>query len=196
MSKPIASDDKRWKYGELEIDDILDAAASIVRSKGIEALTMRGLAKELGISAMSAYHYVSDKKHLHSLLSDRVLSTIQIPQNASWREQIRATYISIYHKCTEYPGLLLVSQSFHAESDGGRISSELIDILDNTGIEAKEVRSWVMTVTHHLMGFVQWEWMMRESEAYNKPRGFLGHYTRGLDFLLDGLEAKISSSDQ
>lgn len=192
MTKPQKQDDKRWKYGELAIDDILDAAASIIRQKGVGALTMRGLAKELSISPMSAYHYVTDKNHLLKLLIDRMLMFTQVPEEGVWRERIRSTYINTYKHCTVHPGLMVESQSYYGVGEGGRITKEVVAVLREAGFGKNEVNAWVMAVTHYLMGFVQWEWTMRESQKDGKKIGFLGHYKRGLDVLLDGLEAKES----
>jgi AcrR family transcriptional regulator len=45
-------------------DEILSAALAIVDAEGFAALSMRRLARELGVEAMSIYHHVRDKRAL------------------------------------------------------------------------------------------------------------------------------------
>lgn len=60
----------------LERDDILDCALRIVQKEGREAVSMRRLARELGVTPMALYHHVPDKPALMSALVDRVWATI------------------------------------------------------------------------------------------------------------------------
>jgi AcrR family transcriptional regulator len=74
----------------LEIDEIVDAALALADAEGLEAVTMRRLADELGVGTMTLYHYLRDKDHLAELVSDRVLSEVLIPGEvpSDWREAL------------------------------------------------------------------------------------------------------------
>ncbi|HEX4223658.1 MAG TPA: helix-turn-helix domain-containing protein [Pseudonocardiaceae bacterium] len=50
--------------------DIVTAASRIIEEQGIEALTMRALARDVGTTAMALYHHVADKNELLRLLLD------------------------------------------------------------------------------------------------------------------------------
>lgn len=52
---------------------ITDAAWGLYRDGGLEALTMRNISSRLGISAMTPYHYFSDKNELLTDLWQHVL---------------------------------------------------------------------------------------------------------------------------
>lgn len=60
----------------LERDEILERALQIVDREGRDELSMRRLAKELGVTPMALYHYVRDKKSLMSALVDKVWAEI------------------------------------------------------------------------------------------------------------------------
>jgi AcrR family transcriptional regulator len=185
---------KRWNYGELEIDDILDAAARIVRHHGVQALTMRGLANELGISAMSAYHYVSDKRQLLQLLVDRMLLPIRMPSGQSWRERIRKIYVIAYQQNIKYPGLLIQAhQHYRRGGEGARVTAEITSVLENAGFDHDVVQAWELAITHYLIGFVQWEVSLREHKTLSTEQ-FLKHFEEGLDIALDGLEKRRSKN--
>ena len=59
---------------------VVDAARLIVERDGIDALTMRRVAQELGSSAMAIYRHVRDKDELLVLLLDRLAAELPRPQ--------------------------------------------------------------------------------------------------------------------
>jgi AcrR family transcriptional regulator len=62
----------------LERDEILDRAMQIVRTDGLEALSMRRLAADLGVTPMALYHHITDKRELIELLIVRVWGEINM----------------------------------------------------------------------------------------------------------------------
>ena len=81
---------------------MLRAAIKIADSSGIESLTMRRLAEELGAEAMSLYYYVASKEDLLDGIADAVVaeindavSTIDVPSaGASWKTAVRRRILS------------------------------------------------------------------------------------------------------
>ncbi|MBW9210175.1 TetR/AcrR family transcriptional regulator [Mumia sp. zg.B21] len=68
----------------------LSAALAVADSEGIEAVTMRRLARELGIEAASLYHHVHGKEEILDGLVEAISSKIELPQpTADWRRSIR-----------------------------------------------------------------------------------------------------------
>lgn len=63
----------------------LDAAVALADAEGIGAVTMRRLAQELGVEAMSLYHHVSGKDDILDGMVDAVFAEIEIPDDTEWR---------------------------------------------------------------------------------------------------------------
>lgn len=59
---------------------VVSAAATIVAGEGIDALTMRRVADQLGSSPMSIYRHVRDKDQLLVLLLDRLAAEVPRPK--------------------------------------------------------------------------------------------------------------------
>jgi len=59
---------------------IVTAALGMVDREGLERLSIRRLAAELGSSPMSLYHYVRDKSALYDLILEAVLQEIDIAE--------------------------------------------------------------------------------------------------------------------
>ena len=58
---------------------MLRAAIALADERGVEALTMRKLAKELGVEAMSLYNHVANKDDLLDGMVDIVFGEIEPP---------------------------------------------------------------------------------------------------------------------
>src|SRR5215831_14626749 len=60
----------------LTLEDIASAALTVADRDGLEALTMRSVADEVGMGTMSIYRYVTDREHLERLVVDHVLREV------------------------------------------------------------------------------------------------------------------------
>ncbi|MFJ2787789.1 MULTISPECIES: TetR/AcrR family transcriptional regulator [unclassified Streptomyces] len=72
--------------------DVVDAAVRIADGDGIEAVSMRRVAAELGCGTMSLYNYVPRKEDLHELMVDAVSGEYELPEEPSgdWRADMTA----------------------------------------------------------------------------------------------------------
>jgi AcrR family transcriptional regulator len=71
-------------------DRALERALAVADAEGLEAVTMRRLARELGVEAASLYHHVSGKDEVLDGLVDMVSAQIELPSgSAGWRPAIR-----------------------------------------------------------------------------------------------------------
>lgn len=71
----------------VNLERTLEIALAVADSDGIEAVTMRRLARELGVEAASLYHHVSGKDQILDGLVDIVSAEIELPKSsADWRE--------------------------------------------------------------------------------------------------------------
>ena len=79
----------------LSKERVLQAAVALAQREGIEALTMRRLADELGAGAMSLYHYVPNKEELLAAMIDVVFGEIELPPtDLEWRAAMRRRALS------------------------------------------------------------------------------------------------------
>jgi AcrR family transcriptional regulator len=77
----------------LDREAVVDAALRVLDAEGLDAVTIRRVAHELGTSGTALYTYVHDKDELIDLLLDRVIGEIDvslIPADLPWPEQVRA----------------------------------------------------------------------------------------------------------
>lgn len=92
---------KKNQRTPLSKDRIVAAAIGFADEHGIEQLSMRKLATELGAGAMSLYNHVADKHELLAAMVDVVISEIEMPPAVdgaadpkAWRAAMRASAMS------------------------------------------------------------------------------------------------------
>jgi AcrR family transcriptional regulator len=79
----------------LSKERVLRTAVAFADRDGIESLSMRKLADELGAGAMSLYHYVRNKEELIDGMVDIVFSEIEPPStDVDWKAAMRRRAIS------------------------------------------------------------------------------------------------------
>jgi AcrR family transcriptional regulator len=92
MSRPESVTEPRARLSK---ERVLRAAVALAARDGIESLTMRRLADELGAGAMSLYHYVPTKEQLLDGMVDIVFSEIELPStDDDWKTAMRKRAIS------------------------------------------------------------------------------------------------------
>ncbi|MFD3542876.1 TetR/AcrR family transcriptional regulator [Streptomyces sp. NPDC058662] len=73
----------------LTLPKIVEAAVTLAAGEGMDAVSMGRVAKELGVSTMSLYRYVTAKEELYILMADAGVGTPPDPsagEGAGWRE--------------------------------------------------------------------------------------------------------------
>ncbi|MFI5764624.1 TetR/AcrR family transcriptional regulator [Streptomyces sp. NPDC051563] len=71
----------------LTLARIVEAAVALAAAEGMDAVSMGRVAKELGVSTMSLYRYVTAKEELYILMADAGVGTPPEPSGVSgWRE--------------------------------------------------------------------------------------------------------------
>ena len=80
---------------QLSEELVLRTAVTLADRHGIEWLSMRKLAEELGVSAMSPYYYVPNKDRLIDRMVDIVFSEIEPPSpELDWKTAMRRRAVS------------------------------------------------------------------------------------------------------
>ena len=86
---------ERAPRGTLTRDRVVDAALSLADEQGLDALTMRALARRLDVKPMAIYHHVAGKDAILDLVVDRVFAEIDLPvPGRPWRPEIRRRALS------------------------------------------------------------------------------------------------------
>jgi AcrR family transcriptional regulator len=136
---------------------VIEAAIDLADARGIGALTMRRLAQDLGVEAMTVYHYVANKDEILDALVDRVVGEFELPTGPEWKSAIRASAISAHEVLQRHPwaaGLML--DSSRVSQARLRYMDALLGCLRRAGFSADLTDHAYHALDSHIMGFTLW----------------------------------------
>ncbi|MFD0272851.1 TetR/AcrR family transcriptional regulator [Kitasatospora sp. NPDC127111] len=134
--------------------EIATAAIALADADGVDAVTMRRVAQELGVSPMALYTYVPGKAELLDLMLDTVYATMprSAPADEGWRARVTAVAHDNRELYRAHPWVAGVSTSRPPLGPGLMAKYEYeLRALEGTGLPDVELDAALT----HLLGFVQ-----------------------------------------
>ena len=90
----------------------LTTAVAIADAEGLAALSMRRLARELGVEAMSLYHHLANKEAILDGMVELVFGEIALPRpDADWKTAMLERGVSVRAALTRHPWAISIMQS-------------------------------------------------------------------------------------
>ena len=144
----------------LNRDRVLRAAIALADEGGLEALSMRGLARSLGVEAMSLYRHVASKGDLVAGMVDLVVGEIELPTTADWAAAIRECAISAYDVLLAHPwacSQVMATGSLRIEERPRlRYMEWMLGRLRDTGLSPELIYHAYHALDSHVLGFTMW----------------------------------------
>ena len=130
-------------------------------TEGVEAVTIRRLAQELGVTPMALYWHFKNKDELLAGVVDHALSTVRADRAAGdpWSGQLRAMVAALVAVMREHPSLpeLMHSVDKSRGDSFTRATNDALALLTEAGFGIEEAY-WVATyLLHAAIGLVQAE---------------------------------------
>ncbi|MFI7543154.1 TetR/AcrR family transcriptional regulator [Actinoplanes sp. NPDC049599] len=125
--------------GRLSRDAIIVSAVSLADSEGLEAVTIRRLAQEHGVTPMAMYWHFTDKESLLDGLADHLIEAVRLPapSDAPWDEQLRAILHAFLATIRPHPRLAgLAMRRILAAEAGLMIAERVLGLLHRAGFPA------------------------------------------------------------
>jgi len=119
---------------------IVDAALTILKSDGLEAVTMRRVAAALDTGAASLYVYVSGREGLLQAMLDRVTATVglEVPDPARWRAQLHSLLQRVRQALVTHPGIAAITLADSPTTEAVLLLTDnLLGILLAGGLDAQ-----------------------------------------------------------
>jgi AcrR family transcriptional regulator len=90
----------------------LSAAVALADREGLGSLTMRRLARELDVEAMSLYHHLANKDVILDGMVEMVFGEIELPsQDTDWKVAMRRRGTSVRSVLTRHPWAISIMES-------------------------------------------------------------------------------------
>ncbi|RFS81535.1 TetR/AcrR family transcriptional regulator [Actinomadura spongiicola] len=145
---------------------IVEAAIKIADAEGLDAVSIRRIANELGVRAMSLYTHIDAKEDIFDLMYDEVAKEVLVEGELSddWREAI----LQIVHKEREvglrHPWMLeLAHRSPRVGPNGLRHVEQSLAAAALLTTDPEAMLAIVTTVDHYMLGYTVREQHVREN---------------------------------
>jgi AcrR family transcriptional regulator len=138
---------------------VLEAAVRLADAGGIESLSMRKLAQELGVEAMTLYYHVANKDDILNGMVEIVVSEFELPsRRGDWKAEIRRMAISAYEVLVSHPWAAnLVLSSSGISPARLRYMDSILGSVREAGFSAEMTDHAYHAIESHIMGFTLWE---------------------------------------
>jgi AcrR family transcriptional regulator len=146
---------------KLTRERVVDAALALMDTDGLEAVTMRAVARELGVEAMSLYNHVRDKEDLMDAIIERVMEGFRRPtRRDDWVEAAREAGREWRRLLKAHPPMiqLLADHSKPMTTPAALHCVEsALDPLIRAGFTPREAANAFQTFGGYIFGFVLME---------------------------------------
>jgi len=136
--------------------EIVAAAVRIADAEGVDAVSMRRLADELGVATMTPYTHVANKDELLDLMRDAVAAEMILPEPIpdSWREALRAIAMRTKAAFEAHPWSLdATPRRPRARINRLRHVEQSIGIVLRLGVEPQQSRAILMSIDDYVVGY-------------------------------------------
>ncbi|MBZ4319152.1 TetR/AcrR family transcriptional regulator [Streptomyces huiliensis] len=133
---------------------IAAAAVALADAEGLEAVTMRRLAADLGVAPMAAYRYVSGKDELIALMVDFVHGEMELPDGTEdWRKVMRAVGLRTRALMLKHPWTVRADH-FSLTPNQFAVTERALTALGGLGLDADTMMAVFRTVSAYVHGAV------------------------------------------
>ncbi|MGZ4507932.1 MAG: TetR/AcrR family transcriptional regulator [Blastococcus sp.] len=114
---------------------VADRALVLADSEGLEAVTIRRLATELGVTPMALYWHFRTKEDLLAGLAYRVLDDVVVPEpTGDWVADMRAALVALVTAMRPHPQAApLVGQQILQHPNGLALTERALQLLSDAG---------------------------------------------------------------
>jgi AcrR family transcriptional regulator len=146
-------------------EQIAGAAVKIADAEGLNAVSMRRIAAELGSGTTSLYRYITKKDELLDLMSEAVLAADRLPKaSGSWRGDLRKIAYHIRAMTLQHPWTIGISTFRSALGPNTLGCLELtLSVIENLGLDIDEMLVISNTLFTFARGYAAGE--IAETEA-------------------------------
>ncbi|HWC23288.1 MAG TPA: TetR family transcriptional regulator [Flexivirga sp.] len=164
-------------------DEVIDAAVGLLRAHGLADLTMRRLARELGVQPGALYWHVDNKQTLLVRVAERMLADVTTATGSTPAAGIRRLAQGIRDAVLPVPdGSDVVALGYALDPTAVPAFVRLRQLVGELCDSPAATSAATDLIVHHVLGAVGVEQNRRAADL--STRGASGAFERGLDLAL------------
>jgi AcrR family transcriptional regulator len=141
---------------------VVDAALVVMDSEGLDAVTMRRVAREVGVEAMSLYNHVRDKDDLLQGVCERIMASYEFPDDGGdWIERAKAGARAWRRVLQAHPDLVRLFAETHGPAPSSpeslRPTEFALTLFRQAGLSERDTIQAFHAFGGYIQGFVMME---------------------------------------
>ena len=139
---------------------VVARALEIGTAEGLEAVSLRRLAQELGVTPMALYRHVRDKQDLINAMAEAVLegidATVGFRPEMTWSERMRLAIDNYKEQIDARPLFLPLSIAYDGEGSPAfwKVLEDLLTILLDAGFGRRQAIVLIRMISNLLAGYL------------------------------------------
>ena len=139
---------------------IVRRALKIGETEGLEAVSLRRLASELGVTPMALYRHVRDKQDLINAMAEVVMEgldlTVGFRASMSWTDRLRRALLNFRDQMDERPLALQLQIAYGGDNISAfwRPIEDVLSILLSAGFKPRDAAKLIRIVSNLLAGYL------------------------------------------
>jgi TetR/AcrR family tetracycline transcriptional repressor len=148
------------KHRSLTRAAIVSRALKIGETEGLQAVSLRRLALELGVTPMALYRHVRDKQDLINAMAESVMEgldlTVGFRASMSWTDQVRRALLNFRDQMDERPLALQLQIAYSGDNLSAfwRPIEDVLGILLSAGFKTRDAAKLIRIVSNLLAGYL------------------------------------------
>ncbi|MEU5431639.1 TetR/AcrR family transcriptional regulator [Streptomyces olivoreticuli] len=156
--KPVPKRKGEAEGGALDLERIVAATIRLLDAEGLAKFSMRRLAAELGVTAMSVYWYVDTKDDLLEIVLDGINGAMVVPdvsdEDADWRDQLRLLALEYRKMLSAHSWVTqLLSRYLNVGPRSMVFSNACLAVVRRSGVGEERITGALSAVFQFVYGF-------------------------------------------
>jgi AcrR family transcriptional regulator len=150
----------RAKHRGLTRAAIVRRALRIGKAEGLDAVSLRGLASEFGVTPMALYRHVRDKQDLINAMAEQVMEgldlTVGFRASMSWTDRVRRAMLNFRDQMDERPLAIQLQIAYSGDNISAfwKPIEDVLGILLSAGFKLRESATLIRIVSNLLTGYL------------------------------------------
>ncbi|MFI1799681.1 TetR/AcrR family transcriptional regulator [Streptomyces sp. NPDC020379] len=153
--------------GALDLERIVGATVRLLDAEGLARFSMRRLAAELGVTAMSVYWYVDTKDDLLEIVLDGINGSMVVPdvsrEDEDWRDQLRLLAMEYRKMLSSHTWVTqLLGRYLNIGPRSMAYTNACLAVIRRSGVEEERITGALSAVFQFVYGFCTAEGLFKE----------------------------------
>jgi AcrR family transcriptional regulator len=150
----------KGKHRGLTRAAIVRRALKIGETEGLDAVSLRRLASEFGVTPMALYRHVRDKQDLINAMAESVMEgldlTVGFRASMSWTDQVRRAMLNFRDQMDERPLALQLQIAYSGDNLSAfwRTVEDVLGVLLSAGFKPPEAAKLIRILSNLLAGYL------------------------------------------